>query len=570
MNTPVALLPRLRSHRGDLSIMVIANAIQTVDETLDQYRRVAHDVGLLEINNERYLQKYRRMIPEMDGDRLEIIDALNHARTGASDAPFINEHNSCSLNGIYLYDFLNHHGFRDRVELIDNIDLEAERAAHVASKVDVAILSTTFITSASTIVRVCEDLRAINPDLKIIVGGAKLTQFSDDSEMHGAARSADALILSRDGEVTLLEVIRRLTTGAPLHGMANVAYDDGGFVCASRNQADGVDINEHSIRWDELPGSILRSSVNLRTGRGCPFKCKFCTFPSYNDQQMDLMKVQTVIAQLRQLQNIPSVTSLRFVDDTLFLSRRHLIETCIQMIEMGWDRPWTAYLRASTLSDECARLLAEAGCRLVLVGIESADQTVLDNMRKGTKEKHNWEAAANLRRHGIFCFAFIIVGFPGETEASVTRTITFLNESGVDGYVHSPLFVFPNSPLAREAEAFGLSGGFNDWSHDTMDCATAVDQCDRIFSEVRSAAYLDRGSSVAKVLLDHGLSVDRAREISILHNDLARATTSTEQASVRAAFNERAQWAVGSLDSIAQVTSPYRRPSKADNAGARY
>ncbi|HEY4455160.1 MAG TPA: radical SAM protein [Pseudonocardiaceae bacterium] len=544
----------------DARILVVANACQTVDETLDQFKFGAENPDLLEQNNAAYLDLYRAMISEFDGERREIVDAINYTRRGGSGDGLINEHNSSSLNGVYLYDFLCRSGYAGRTDLVDNLDLEPERAAELTKAADVVLLSTTFITSASTIVRVCGLLKSWNPKVLVVVGGAKLTQYSDDREIHGAARAADALILSPNGERTLLEVIRRLVLGESIAKVPNVAYDDGAFRCTSRNQHDGVDIDTNSVRWDELPDYVLRSSVNIRTGRGCPFKCKFCTFPSYNDQQVDLMEQDSVIRQLRQIMRLPQVGSVRFVDDTLFLNRNHLISVCKQMIDIGFDKPWTAYLRSTTLTDECVRYLSEAGCRLVLVGVESADQTVLNNMLKGTKEKQNWAAAANLAKYDVMGFAFMLVGFPGETTKSVDRSIDFLNNSGIHSYVHSPLFVFPNSPLAREAREFGLTGGFNDWSHETMDCRRAVEECGRMFAEVHNAAYIDRGSSVAKILLDHGASVRDASRMSVLHNEMARRQSAgLDDTAARNEFATLAATTHGSAHEVEAVTTPYSR-----------
>jgi radical SAM superfamily enzyme YgiQ (UPF0313 family) len=557
---------------ADARIAIVANTFQTVDETLAHYRMSAADGNVLNQNNEFYLERYRAMIPTIGGERREIVDSVNFLRSQVGGRSLINEHNSCSLNGVYLYSFLTQNGYEGKVELIDNISLEADRARQVVLESDIVLLSTTFITSVDTIVRLAKMIKEWNPRAKVIAGGAKLTQYADDSEIVEAARAADALVLSPNGEKTMLRLIPRLMEGKSLDGLMNVAYHDGEFHRSSRNLPDGVDIDTNFVRWSSLPPSIVRSSLNLRTGRGCPFKCKFCTFPSYNDQKIDLMSTESVIAQLREIQSMPEVTSVRFVDDTLFLNRKHLISVCQGMIDIGFSLPWTAYLRSTTLTEECTRYLAEAGCKLVLVGIESADQTVLDNMLKGTKEAHNWTAAANLAKYGILGFAFILTGFPGETRASVDKTIDFLNNSGIQSYVHSPLFVFPNSPVAREAREFGLTGGFNDWSHETMDCRTAIEECSRIFEEVTECGYIDRGSSVTKVLLDHGYSVDGVKNLAISHNRLAKAEIrNTPADSLLAHFQGLALGQNVGVDAVGDFTSPYARTGPVHvNSSARY
>lgn len=559
----------------DLRLLVIANACQTVDETLFQYRQRAADPELLDRNNQFYLERYRAMLPTIGTERLEIVDAINVVRRWSGSDLLINEHNSCALNGIYLFGLLEHAGYRGRVDLVDNIDLEPERARALVQHADVVVFSTTFITSASTIARVATVLKSWKPGVKVVAGGAKLTQFADDQEIHEAAKACDALILSANGETALLELLRRWSRNEAFDGLPNLALFREGFV-KTRKEADGVDINEHRTHWEEIPGEYLRRGINVRTGRGCPFKCKFCTFPSYNSQQTDLKSIETLIAELQGALTRPEVESVRFVDDTLFLSKQHLLDVCARLQAMGFDRPWTAYLRASTLNDECAKALAAAGCRLVLVGIESADQQVLNNMVKGTSERDNWVAAGNLARYGILGFAFILIGFPGETERSVKKTIDFLNNSGIHAYVHSPLFVFPKSPVSLEAQKFKLRGGFNDWAHDTMDCRAAIDACAQVFQEVGNAAYIDRGSSITKVLLDHGYAANEVRDLGIFHNQLAR--DQMAGASGAASLDQFSRLALRHMEACRverlqeEVASPYSRTTTRLqlNAAARF
>jgi anaerobic magnesium-protoporphyrin IX monomethyl ester cyclase len=557
-----------------LNIMIIANAVQTVEETLDAFRFYSDNKALLERNNAIYLDKYLRMLPKIGGRRREIVDAANYCRRQSGRLAPLSEHNSYALNGIHLYNYLATRGKHWRIELIDNLDLEPRQAQSLAEWADVAIFSTTFITSAFTITRVSNVLKGWNPRLKVIVGGAKLTQFASEQELHEAAQSCDGMILSRTGERTLYSVLDHIDRDEPFQHLSNIAYWRDEFRQSPMNHDDGADIDDSRVRWDLLPGGYLKTAVNIRTGRGCPFKCKFCTFPGYNDQRTDLKQVETVLTELSEIAKRPQIRSVRFVDDTLFLNKKHLIEVCRAIIASGFDLPWTCYLRATTLTDECCRYLRDAGCRLVLLGVESADDHVLRNMSKGTTEAQNWTAAGNLAKYGIFCFSFILVGFPGETERTVEKVIDFLNNSGTHGYVHSPMFVFPKSPISTEAAKFNLRGGFNDWSHDTMDAVTAIGACEHIFESVTGSAYIDRGSSICKVLLDHGYSVGDVKRLGQLHNDIAR-----RQNAGLASANRIKQFSRMAAAAHCDVTgahheasSPYSRTQDEArvNAGARF
>jgi anaerobic magnesium-protoporphyrin IX monomethyl ester cyclase len=557
-----------------LNIMIVANAVQTVEETLDAFRFYSDNTSVLDRNNAIYLDKYLRMLPKIGHRRREIVDAANHCRKQNGGLAPLSEHNSYGLNGVHLYNYLAMRGKNWQIELIDNLDLEPQRAQSLAEWADVAIFSTTFITSAFTITRVSNVLKRWNPRLKVIVGGAKLTQFASEHELHESAQSCDGMIISRTGEKTLCRVLDCIERDESFEHLENMAYWRDTFQRSPASDDDGADIDDSRVRWDLLPRRYLRTAVNVRTGRGCPFKCRFCTFPGYNDQGTDLKGVATVLAELSEIAKRPEIRSLRFVDDTLFLSKKHLIDVCRAIIASGFNLPWTCYLRASTLTDECCRYLRDAGCQLVLLGVESADDQILRNMSKGTTEAQNWTAAGNLAKYGIFCFSFILVGFPGETEGTIEKVIDFLNNSGAHGYVHSPMFVFPKSPIATEAGKFNLHGGFNDWSHDTMDALTAINACEHIFESVTGCAYIDRGSSICKVLLDHGYSVNDVKRLGLLHNDISRRQSaglpyvSQVKQFSRLAAAARCQ----AIDVHCEATSPYSRTKDEArvNAGARF
>lgn len=503
-----------------LKTVIIANANQTLDETLDSFKFYSDDPELLERNNDYYLSTFERMLPVVDGKRRELVDSINYVRRKHEVSGAINEHNSCSLNGVWLYNFLQQNNFKN-THLIDNIDMQKSDAKMLIEDADVVLISTTFITSTYTISRVGRVAKSWNPDVKVLVGGAKMIQFADEAELHNAAMACDGLILSVNGELTLLEILNRMQDGRCFHDVPNLAYYDNGFV-RNPSEKDAADINETSINWLEIPDYILRDSANVRTGRGCPFKCKFCTFPSYNNQRVVLKSTDTIVNELIAIKQQPQIKSIRFVDDTLFISKKHLIKVCQEIIDLQLDIPWTAYLRTATITEETARYLSEAGCVLVLLGVEACDDSVLKNMTKMTTEAHNWTAANNLAKYGILAYSFILTGFPGETQRTINKTIDFLNNSGTQAYVHSPMFVFPNTPVIKAAKEFGLVGGFNDWRHDTMDARGAIDACEQIFNEVTNSAYIDRGSSICKVMIDHGYSAEEVRMAGIYHNEIAR------------------------------------------------
>jgi len=112
--------------------------------------------------------------------------------------------------------------------------------------------------------------------------------------------------------------------------------------------------------------------------------------------------------------------------------------------------------------------MAEAGCKCVLVGIESGDQAVLDAMAKGTTRERITRAISALHAHGIRVRGSFIIGYPGETLAQARRTIEFAKDLGLDAHAWH-LYQPPFRSLWTQGD-----GGLPDFTHYELDCPSEV------------------------------------------------------------------------------------------------
>jgi radical SAM superfamily enzyme YgiQ (UPF0313 family) len=105
---------------------------------------------------------------------------------------------------------------------------------------------------------------------------------------------------------------------------------------------------------------------------------------------------------------------------------------------------------------EIAELMAEAGFRVINVGIESGNQRVLDLMNKGTTVEDNRNAVRWLKAVGIPVKASLIVGAPGETWESVEDTINFVREMRPEDYCISQYAPLPGSQAWLYPKKYGI------------------------------------------------------------------------------------------------------------------
>ena len=112
--------------------------------------------------------------------------------------------------------------------------------------------------------------------------------------------------------------------------------------------------------------------------------------------------------------------TLWIADDSFTLSIPHVQEFCRCMEGRGWAG---AACRGSTgWTSDTARMMKEAGCRRVYLGMESGSPDTLRMMNKGATVEDGVSAVHLYRDAGIEVAAFFMVGYPGETVDSVEKT----------------------------------------------------------------------------------------------------------------------------------------------------
>ncbi|MBI2598116.1 MAG: radical SAM protein [Candidatus Diapherotrites archaeon] len=239
--------------------------------------------------------------------------------------------------------------------------------------------------------------------------------------------------------------------------------------------------------------SVLYPEVTIITGRGCYYRCTFCKWPqllTYHSYRA--RSVKNLVDEFEWIRdNLPQVKDIMIEDDTLTQDGKRTMELCQEIKNRGLKTTWTCNARAD-LDYELMRNMKEAGCRLMCVGFESADQQILNNIRKGTniekiKQFMNDSKRARILVHGCF-----MMGNNGETKETVRKTTEFAKELDPDTAQFFPVMVYPGTEAYRWAEENGFltTKNWNEWlkpdgthntivSTDKMTAQELVDACDR-------------------------------------------------------------------------------------------
>ena len=177
-----------------------------------------------------------------------------------------------------------------------------------------------------------------------------------------------------------------------------------------------------------LPFPGLGHFASVLSSYGCPRRCAFCNVGGVG---FALRPVADVVSEFRAVAAL-GYRAVFMRDPTVNANRRHLESLC-EALELDGNRlPWNAFAHATPMDDALAARLARAGCRVLQLGVETADDSTRKAQGKGADSGAITRAVQSAQRHGIRVVGHFIVGLPGEGAEEVNRTVEWAVKLGLD------------------------------------------------------------------------------------------------------------------------------------------
>ncbi len=189
---------------------------------------------------------------------------------------------------------------------------------------------------------------------------------------------------------------------------------------------------------------------------GCPWQCHFCVMPGIGYKHQPL---ENLIAEFDRIKEL-GFKDIYFSDQTFGARPGLLKQICEVMIEKNYGFKWVAFYRVDLVKSETLDLMRRAGCRLLMFGIESNLQRILDVQRKGITLEQIRQAFKTCRKHKIKTVATFIVGLPGTTYQENLEMLDFALELNPDYASFNVLVPRMGTEIRKEAHE-------NEWVIDT-------------------------------------------------------------------------------------------------------
>ena len=187
--------------------------------------------------------------------------------------------------------------------------------------------------------------------------------------------------------------------------------------------------------------------VQIMSARGCTDRCTFCVYPyAMHELKYRMRSATNVVDEFEWIEkNMPEVKEVGMEDDTFAGSVKRVHEFCAEKIRRGVKLKWYTNVRA-TLNYETLKLMRKAGCVLLTVGYESANQEVLDKMKKRMKAESIVNFSRDTKRAGLMVHSCFMVGNPGDTRATLQESLDLALRLNDDTMQFFPLIVYPGTP----------------------------------------------------------------------------------------------------------------------------
>ncbi len=230
----------------------------------------------------------------------------------------------------------------------------------------------------------------------------------------------------------------------------------------TRNPAQAVpDLNILPLPdFSDFPLNKYHSPIPVLpylASRGCPWRrCAFCTHQrTYLDYREE--SAAETSGRLSALREKYGVSHFCLVDE--MINPRRLSGISSHLVKSGAQVYFSAYARPAGFSRKVFEEAHRAGLRLLMWGVESASQRMLDLMGKGTSVQKIAATLKSASESGVWNLLFLIFGFPTETKAEWLSTLDLLESrpESVHAVARSRFTLLEGSRVFLNPRSYGIT-----------------------------------------------------------------------------------------------------------------
>lgn len=311
----------------------------------------------------------------------------------------------------------------------------------------------------------CRRIKQKYPNIIIAAGGAFAT-FCYEQVLN---ESMTDFVLRGEGEYVFCQLCDCLLRGKlKKENIKGLCYKNKeGSVIANANV-------ERIKNLDQLPfpdRSLIKKEkyvlpYTISTSRGCPGQCIFCSSKSFWGKSVIMRSAENVYKEVMDIYEKYGANIFYITDDTFTASKKRCLEFCEMLRQSGISFVWGCESRADVINEEFIRILYESGCHKIQFGMESADNEILQRIKKHVTIEQIENAVMCAAKYNMHIQVSYIVGHAFDTEETVKKTISFAKHLSDDygaRVVCSVNTPFPGTEQYEKRKELGIEIKTDEW-----------------------------------------------------------------------------------------------------------
>ena len=301
-------------------------------------------------------------------------------------------------------------------------------------------------------------LRQAGSDKSILVGGPGA--FGAEDYLKAGAD----IVAHGEGERTIIEIAEVLEGTRERDALRGVSYRHDNEIIHTDLQNPITDLDHIPLPdRDQYPISLYRDFhmfpmripfASMLASRGCPNQCTFCSSPAIWGRQVRVRTPENVAAEIDHLITRYGVRFVGFKDDVFPIKPGWLDAFHDEMMRRKSPVRFSCNIHPYSYRRrraESMKMLAEAGCRLIVAGLQSVDPTVLQNIRRHKDEPEElMETVRVAKKQGIAIVAEFIFGLPGDNRTSWQGAVDWAKKARPHYALYYSLSKLEGSDIERQ------------------------------------------------------------------------------------------------------------------------
>jgi radical SAM superfamily enzyme YgiQ (UPF0313 family) len=274
----------------------------------------------------------------------------------------------------------------------------------------------------------------------VAMGGLHVSVLPDEARAH-----ADFVAVG-EGERVWPEIVRAAELGE--RGLVLRAADRG-----------AVDLARLAVPRYDLLHEHAYHRFTVQTSRGCPWRCDFCASSVMLTQRYRKRPVEDVARDVLAIQRARPHAFIELADDNTFVDKEWGKDLCRALAPLGVK--WFTETDISVADDpELIELIAEAGCRQLLIGLESPEAGALEGVElnanfKARRAGRYADAIERIQSRGVTVNGCFVLGLDSHGPDVFDRVAGFVEATGLFEVQITYLTAFPGTPLYARLLAEG-------------------------------------------------------------------------------------------------------------------